>query len=94
MKAKLSFFAAAAIVFGSGALAAVTVDVKPAKAFTYEEYRQCMIPFEEDYGRSMKHCNERIAPRYGVSSIEYETCVWYAQTPYDTGNEYCSNLYL
>lgn len=94
MKTKLSFLVVAAFVLSGGALAAVTVDVKPVKAFTEEEYRQCMAPIEEAYSRAMGYCVEKVAPRSGVSSWEFEACVWNAQTPYDSGSEQCANAYL
>jgi hypothetical protein len=94
VKTKLSCLAAAAFVLGAGAFAAATVDVKSVKALTEEEYRQCMAPIEEAYSRAMGYCVEVVAPRSGVSSWEFEACVWNAQTPYDSGSEQCANAYL
>ena len=65
-----------------------------AMARGYAEYEQCIAPYAAAYGSSMDYCTTRIAPRYGVSSIEYESCVWYAQTPWENAQQWCSDLFL
>jgi hypothetical protein len=94
MKSKLSILAAVATVLGSAAVGAATVDPAPARAFTESEYQQCIAPYAQDYGRQMRYCTEIIAPRYGVSGYEYESCVWYAQTPWENAQQWCSDLFL
>lgn len=85
----------AAIILASGS-AAVVLDVKPANATErpdYPAYEQCIAPYVSAYAAEMNRCKD-IGHRYGVSSMEYETCVWYAQIPYEYHLQYCSDLFL
>lgn len=91
---KLSALAVIATVGGAALLGSATVDVQPAQARGQPEYDMCIAPFAEDYARSMNYCVERIGPRYGHSSIEFESCVWYAQTSWDNIQQACSDQHL